>query len=226
MKNYPGNKFAGSLYKKIINEIPRCDVFRELFAGSAAVTTHLTAPDLTHINELSEKVYQELRFEFPESIVTNDCAISIINKLPGTTDRTECIHLDPPYRLHTRHSSMQMLYDHEMTDEQHEQLLSAVLAKEKSYLFIIIHPYDEMYNTRLAHWRQVKIKVRYRNKTSIEVLYMNYQSPDVLQDYRHLGKGNHDRQRIKRKGDRMIAKLLALPAVEKNYILERLKQIQ
>ena len=225
-KPYPGNKAIQGILQKIVNEIPRCDVFRELMAGSAAVSSALAVPDENvHLNEKSEKVFQDLRFKYPSRIVTNDCAISIITFLPDKPKREEMIFLDPPYRLHTRPHS-QKLYEHEMSDDDHVQLLSAVLAKGENYKFMIIHPDDEMYNTMLASWRKVPVKIRYRNKTSLEVLYMNYPAPEVLQDYKFLGDGCHDRQRIKRKGDRWIAKLKGLPIVEQNYILDRLATIR
>ena len=225
-KPYPGNKAIQGVLQKIVNEIPRCDVFRELMAGSAAVSSALAVPDENvHLNEKSEKVFQDLRFKYPLRIVTNDCAISIITFLPDKPKREEMIFLDPPYRLHTRPHS-QKLYEHEMSDDDHVQLLSAVLDKGDNYKFMIIHPDDEMYNTMLASWRKVPIKVRYRNKTSNEVLYMNYPAPEVLQDYKFLGDGCHDRQRIKRKGDRWIAKLKGLPIVEQNYILDRLASMR
>ncbi|HEX8269782.1 MAG TPA: hypothetical protein VF581_07810 [Flavobacterium sp.] len=225
MKNYPGNKYSQSVYKKIINEIPRCDTFREWFAGSAAVSAVLTIPAAAlYLNDLSDLVHAYLINKFSGSTVTKDCTISLINNLPDNTDKVEVIFLDPPYRLCTRPHS-QIIYEHEMSDDDHVQLLTAVLAKANSYLFIIIHPDDEMYNTMLAGWRRVEIKIRYRNKTSHEVLYMNYPAPEALQDTRFLGSGCHERQRIKRKGDRLVVKLSKLPALERNYVLERLKPL-
>ncbi len=225
MKNYPGNKNIQGIAQKIINEIPPCDIFRELFAGSAAVSALLTIPDqLIHINEKSETVFQDLRFKFPSNIVTNDCAISIIENLPASPTRNEVIFLDPPYRLDTRPNS-QNVYEHEMSDNDHLQLLSAVVDKQQNYKFIIVHPVDPVYSEALKDWRQIFLKVRYRNKTSNEVLFMNFEKPHDLQDFKFLGNNHHERQRIKRKGDRLLAKLSALPALERKYILDRIKHL-
>lgn len=89
---------------------------------------------------------------------------------------------------------------------------------------MIIHPSCEMYNQMLCEWRKVEIKVRYNGKTSIENLYMNYPQPELLQTYRYVGSDCWERQRIKRKGDRMIRKLQALPEIEKNYLLNRIQE--
>lgn len=55
---------------------------------------------------------------------------------------------------------------------------------------------------------------------------MNYDYPSELHKYDFIGTDCWDRQRIKRKGDRMISKLLSLPVLERKYILERIEQIK
>ena len=52
---------------------------------------------------------------------------------------------------------------------------------------------------------------------------MNYPWPAQLLTYRFTGTDCWDRQRIKRKGDRLIKKLLSLPEQERNYIIDRIK---
>ncbi len=225
MRNYPGHKKRDGVYHKIINEIPSCDIYRELFAGSAAIASLLKIPEAQiHLNEKDVKVFQDLRFAFPSNIVTNDCAISVIKNLPSKPQRKEVVFLDPPYRHKTRPQNT-LIYDCEMSDDDHEQLLMAVLEKSPAYNFIIQHPEDEMYNDFLKGWRKTPIKMRYHRKTQIEILYTNYEKPTALQDYSCLGDNRHDRQRIKRKGDRLVAKMLELPAVERNYVINRLNEI-
>lgn len=61
-------------------------------------------------------------------------------------------------------------------------------------------------------------------KTSLECLYMNYPQPDKLQITQFTGTNCWDRQRIKRKGDRLIQKLKNLPPTESNYLLSRINK--
>ncbi|MBA7701401.1 hypothetical protein ES703_110137 [subsurface metagenome] len=89
---------------------------------------------------------------------------------------------------------------------------------------MIIHPSCKLYDQALHSFRTVEAAVRYHNKTSIEKLYMNYPGPEQLLTYVYAGKDCWDRQRIKRKGDRTIQKLLSLPAIERNYILDRIRK--
>lgn len=221
MKKYTGHKGQEGVYQAIINEIPRFDRFYEVFAGSAAISSFLTVPaGAIFLNDISPTVCGNLQKAFSGSTVTNSCAIDLINSVPAVTDRIDVYFLDPPYLLSTKGN--RNLYEFEMTDDEHLQLLLTVLAKVEKK-FIIIHPKCEMYDTYLKDWRKKEIKIRYSQKTSIECIYMNFPEPEELHTYKYLGNGCHDRQRIKRKGDRWVKKLQALPVLERNYILERLK---
>jgi hypothetical protein len=70
---------------------------------------------------------------------------------------------------------------------------------------------------RVAQWK---------NKWGAEVteaIYMNYPEPVKLHDYKLLGTDCWDRQRIKRKIERFIKKLKALPVQERNAIVHKIK---
>src|SRR5690606_9759875 len=114
------------------------------------------------------------------------------------------------------------LYTYEMIDSDHVQLLTAAL--QMNCFIMIIHPKCELYDTYLKDWYKIEVKIRYNNKTSIECLYMNYKL-DELQDYTYLGSDCWDRQRIKRKGERWVNKLLAMPELERQYIINKIKEL-
>lgn len=83
------------------------------------------------------------------------------------------IYLDPPYPLDTR---CHELYDNEMTDKQHKDLLELI---KNSKAKICISSYENpLYNEMLKSW----IKDRRRSKSNLgqsrtETIYMNYQPP-------------------------------------------------
>jgi len=222
LEKYTGNKGAGGLYQKIINQIPAHTRYRELFAGSGAVYANMTVPaeDII-LNDLDSAVQQLLQKCFPEITVTNDCTISFLKSNVALLAKETFIFLDPPY-LHSTRSNPK-LYKFEMTDNQHIEFLECCIAMKCNIL--IIHPKCELYDTMLSGWRKVDVTVRYHQKTQIERMYMNYDEVDQLQSYSFLGDNCWERQRIKRKGDRLLKKLQALPVLEKKYILERLKEI-
>ena len=128
----------------------------------------------------------------------------------------------PPY-LHSTRPNSTNIYNIEFSAIQHEILLSFVWDLRCNVM--LIHPKCPMYDSYLSKFRKVQIKIRYHSKTSIECLYMNYPEVQSLHNSQFIGDNCWDRQRIKRKGDRLVNKLLALPPAERNYIIDRIQNI-
>lgn len=220
-KGYTGHKKIFGTYHKIINQIPACKQYVELFAGSASIASLMSVlPEDIILNDLDRSVTENLRCTFPKAKVTNHDYSYVLHLLKGT-DKKIFIFIDPPY-LHSTRPNSTKLYKHEMSDDDHIRLLSSVLQLKCNIM--IIHPKCELYDKKLKNWRKVEIKIRYNNKTSIECLYMNYEVPSTLQNDSYLGKDCWDRQRIKRKANSLVNKLLNLPELERNYIINRVQE--
>ncbi len=222
---YPGNKNIPGLLHKIVNQIPVCSAFFEPFAGSAAVSKFLSVlpgiKTMFIINDLDPAV--TVNYNFPaDTKVTTGNGFDIINKLIRFRSGTGTfVFIDPPYHHSTRpdHTAV---YEHEFSHADHIQLLESVLQLKCNCM--IIHPVCDLYDQALHTFRTIQLTVRYHNKTSTEKLYMNYPGPEQLLTYVFTGKDCWDRQRIKRKGDRLIQKLSTLPAAERNCIISRILQ--
>ena len=220
---YTGNKNIPGLIQKIVNQIPLCTDFYELFAGSAAVSNFLSVLDVPsvryHLNDLDPVI--TANYDYPAGcLITSLPALELLKSLKSVRDPESIfVFLDPPYLSDCRTYNFS-LYRFEMTNDDHVQLLSAV--QDLNYNCMIIHPQCDLYDRFLKSWRTVQLKVRYNRRTSLETLYMNYPRPVHLLTYSMYGTDCWDRQRIKRKGDRLVKKLLSLPEVERNYILSRL----
>ena len=222
MQNYKGHKKIQGVYQKIINHIPKHTQYLELFAGSASIYSLLSVPAGTVIlNDKNPNTCRKLQSLFSGVTITNDCAVRILQLKKTVWTKETFIFLDPPYLHSTRPNSTE-LYEFEMTEREHIQLLHSVL--QMNCNIMIIHPKCELYDTYLKDWYKVEVKIRYNRKTSIECLYMNY-LPDELQDYSYLGSDCWDRQRIKRKGERWVNKLMNLPELEKQYIINKIKSL-
>lgn len=222
MKLYPGQKKIYGLYHKIINQIPGHTVYYELFAGSAQISLllHPTSGTVRIVlNDIDRSVTDKYNFTTGAEIL-NKSAIDIMKTNLSTAGTDTFIFMDPPY-LHSTRPNNTKLYKYEMSDSDHVQFLASVLQLKCNCM--IIHPKCDLYDKYLSNWRTIQIKVRYHNKTSVECIYMNYEVPRILQTDMFLGDDCWDRQRIKRKSDRLINKISKLPELEKNYILERLK---
>lgn len=79
------------------------------------------------------------------------------------------IYVDPPYILETRSKRH---YKHEMTIQDHEELLEAL---DQHPGPVLLSGYDHsLYNTRLSHWRRETFQVRAEAGVSrTEVLWIN-----------------------------------------------------
>lgn len=85
------------------------------------------------------------------------------------------LYLDPPYLWETRDrtgGSRGRHYTHEMTDQDHVELLQAIQRHPGP---VVISGYrSPLYDEHLADWRRVEIKTRaYRQAERTEVLWMN-----------------------------------------------------
>ncbi len=220
--NYPGNKNIPGLIQKIVNQIPECDFFYELFAGSAAVSKFLSVRSrgvIFFINDLDPAVTYNFVCS-AGSTVSHVPADAIIQQLiSGAAGKETFVFLDPPY-LHSVRPRSLNLYKFDMDVPDHLQLL--LLVRDLQCNCMIIHPQCNLYDQELKSFRKVHVTVWYHKKTSHEILYMNYPEPVKLLTYDVFGSDCWDRQRIKRKGDRFIKKINGLPIHEKNYLLSRL----
>ena len=77
-----------------------------------------------------------------------------------------------------------------------------------------------LYESLLSEWRQVQFHSKSRaGHLTREIVWMNYPEPSELHDYRYLGQGFRDRQRIKRQQERWRSKLLQMPELERNSLI-------
>lgn len=102
--------------------------------------------------------------------VENRPAIEVIRKFdhPGVF-----IYIDPPYLLDTRKGKQ---YKHEMTDQDHEELLGTILQSQSR---IMISGYEsELYDRYLSGWKKEYFSsCAESGKPRQEVVWMNYDPP-------------------------------------------------
>lgn len=139
------------------------------------------------------------------------------------------IYLDPPYLMESR-STKQKYYQNELLDvgdltgePGHLQLLR--LIKAVPCRVMISHYRHPLYDRELKGWRRVDIPTSNRaGKRTIESVYCNFPEPFELHDYRYLGSDYHDRDRIKKKKNRWLAHLDAMPSAERYAIIGAIEE--
>lgn len=126
-------------------------------------------PNNTHLwGKLPEVIFQ-VADRLKDAQIENKPAIKLIEKFNGPD---VLIYLDTPYIKSTRTLNGDQYY-FEMTNEEHEELLEAVI-KHKGK--IILSGYDnEMYNEALKGWEKKTTKTRIeRGRIREETIWMNY----------------------------------------------------
>ena len=142
-------------------------------------------------------------------------SVEFLGAYPFTGD--EFIYSDPPYLMETR-SSKRAIYEYEYTTSDHVVLLD-VLRSIPCKVMISGYP-SSLYDQMLAGWHKYTFDAVTRSgKMATEVLWMNYPEPNQLHDYQYLGEDFRERERIKRKKNRWVARLEQLDPLERKAIL-------
>jgi hypothetical protein len=128
---------------------------------------------------------------------------------------TDLIYCDPPYLMETRSGGR--LYRHEMSDEQHAELLATIL--ELPCRVMISGYWSEMYTFRLKRWNCIHFEAMTRGGMATEWLWFNFAEPVELHDYQFLGENTRQRQDLKRQIASWAGKLERMPPLKKRALL-------
>lgn len=222
-ETYFGGKGASGAVQAIINCMRPHDIYMELFLGNGYVFRCKKLAELSLLNDLNKQVvndWKDIPFECLTQTIQymNSDAVELLASLPFSPTKRYCIYLDPPYPISSR-STPRETYECEMTDDDHRELLN-VLRYLPDNVDVLISTYaNPIYAELLADWHLITFPSRTQAYTATEFLYMNYVPDGVQHDYSHIGKDRTDRQRIRRKIAREVARLKALPAAERNAII-------
>ena len=220
---YEGGKGQAGVYQKIINQIPPHDVYIEGCLGGGAVMRHKRPARISYGVEVNPAIVEEWRrVEFPALRLICGDVVKFLERFAWSG--SELVYLDPPYVRDTR-SFKGDLYEYEMTDKQHRDLLRVI--KQIPARVILSGYWSEMYAGELAGWRTVSFQaVKRSGEVAEEWLWMNFPAPLELHDYRYLGEDFRERERIKRKRERWERRLREMPASESHAIMAALETVK
>jgi hypothetical protein len=240
---YPGGKSGSGVYQTIINQMPPHQMYIEAFLGSGAVMRH-KLPAMINVGlDLDADVISMAaaiavggdvvlpgtrlalgRDGRPQYCIRQGDAVSWLGSLPiwSTLLPVTLVYCDPPYLKSTR-SSKRRMYRCELDVKGHIALLDVL---EQLPCMVMVSGYEsELYRDRLADWRVV----RYRAMTSgggmrTECLWCNFPEPTELHDYRYLGRGFRERERIRRRRASWVAMLERMPVLERAAVIADLRE--
>lgn len=163
-------------------------------------------------------------------------ALEFLETSPDLTGSDTVVYCDPPY-LHSTRSTKTVvkgwkarqtsegwngLYQHEMSDVDHRRLLRWAIAAECRVM--ISGYWSKMYGSTLRNWRCSRFQAMTRGGMAEECVWCNFPEPAELHDYRYLGEGFRERERIKRKKQRWTARLAKMPLLERRCLLAALEE--
>lgn len=229
-QTYNGGKEADGTYQKIINRIPPHCIYIEAFLGNGAIYRHKKPAQWNiGIDKDTAVISGWEKLHLPGLTLINTDAISWLgNFLPLAGILKDLgvrvfIYLDPPYPKNSR-KNPKNLYAHEMTDEQHGQLLKAIKLLSPYCIAMVSSYPNNLYDGCLPDWHTTTFQSQTRNGLATEKLWMNYATPAELHDYRYLGNDYRERERIKGILTRNTAKFKRMPDLERNALIESLKK--
>lgn len=221
--SYPGGKAAMGAAQQIISQMPPHEYYVELFLGAGAVMLKKRPALFNFGVDIDQAVIDQ----FPKDQkfhLNTECA----NAFDVLVDLCEgrilagmqlLIYADPPYLQEVLKSRQR--YRYKFSREDHIRLIRK-LREVPGY--VILSGYDsELYQEQLHDWRTHSFSVAGRDgKSHIETLWMNFEEPTRLHDYRFIGENYRAREIIRKRLKRTAAKIHNWPLQEQAAIIKTL----
>lgn len=220
--HYPGGKGAAGVVQQVINRIPPHRVYIEPFAGGAAVFRAKAPAASSVLADLDAAVVEHWRRSTigrSDVVVQHRCALDLLSSWSWQGD--EFVYLDPPY--HPASRANPHIYRHELGDAGHAALLGLLRGLPVRWALSGYRcaAYDDA--AASSGWTRIDYQAMTRGGPRTESLWLNYEPPATLAEYTFVGETFRERQRIKRKVGRWLAKLDALAPVERNALLSAMR---
>jgi DNA adenine methylase len=216
---YNGGKHGAGVYQRIINQQPPHTGYVEPFLGFGAVLRRKRPAAWSWASDLDASTLARWQTWAPSIPGLKLCNVSAFVVLPGfLADASALVYIDPPYHPDTRKDLQ--LYKHELTAEDHEELLQ--LLTSPAALVQISGRRCELYDDMLSGWRRLDFEVMTRRGMAAESLWMNYPEPRVLHTIDYAGRDYRERERIKRLRSRWAARFAAMSPLEQQAVAEAL----
>lgn len=218
-KHFPGGKGGAGVYHNIINQMPPHRVYIEPFVGSAAVMRAKLPADRNIGIDLDGETIAQLCLEILSLELAIGDGVAFLERFKWAGG--ELVYCDPPYLMETR-ASKRALYKFEVT--HHQRLLKVI--KSLPCDVMISGYWSSLYAAELATWRHISFQAMTRGgRPATEFVWCNFAEPVELHDYRYLGSGFRERERIRRKQRRWTNKLRQMPTLERHALFAAIREV-
>lgn len=214
-RDYPGAKGGAGIAERIISQMPPHDLYVELFAGSAQVWRRKLPARASIVIDSDPAVVAALQKlpAIPGTTFVHGEAVQWLrtHSFKGPT----VIYCDPPYVPDTLKNPARRYYRQSVL----HPLLLSVLVRLRVPVLLSGYRCD-LYDRWLRHWRRIDYTATTRGGPVVESLWLNFDPPFALHDYRFFGEGFRERERIKRKKARWRKRLEKMPPLERAALVE------
>ncbi len=216
--SYTGGKGGPGVWQKIISQMPPHTLYIEAFLGAGSVLRHKRPAVATIAIERDAAVIERLwrGDEIAGLRVVHAEALQWLACYAWRGD--EVLYCDPPYLMSTR-STQRAYYANEFaTEPEHRRLLA--LLKQVPARVLLSGYWSELYAAELADWRSLSFTTGTRGGgKAVEWLWCNFAEPVELHDYRYMGSGFRERERITRQQKRWARKLARMSTLQRRALL-------
>lgn len=218
--SYPGGK--GGVFQKFINLMPPHEVYIETHLGCGAIIRNkLPARRNIGIDIDPQVIEMWANYNRINIELIHDDAVNYLKTYRFTGK--ELVYCDPPYLRETRKKSGR-IYKYEYTQGQHIELLEVIKSLP---CMVMISGYESpLYRESLKGWHTHSFKAGCQHGIAIEWIWMNYPPPKELHDYRYLGNSFREREHIKKKSKRWVARLKSMPVLERQSLLHAIQSVK
>jgi DNA adenine methylase len=215
---YPGGKFR--CYQKLINLIPPHRVYIETHLGGGAVLRNKAPAEFSVGIERDPEIVRTFigKFDSSHRFITGT-AEEFLKTFAFKGD--EFIYSDPPY-WPTSRRSLRSPYRYDYTAAQHLAFLR--LLKRLPCRIMLSGYASPAYARELAGWNTFLFKGTSHAGLREEIVWMNYH-PTLLHDTRYLGNTYRDRQSVRRKRERWLARFIGEPIAIQQALLADLTKL-
>lgn len=249
--SYPGGKSGSGIYQRLINLIPRHRILIAAFAGKCGVTRRILPAEHTIVIDADADVCQWwddwrrtkdgraleihhcdsiewLRHRFGLTEYSDACSSDNGRSNPAGTQPYAAeafVFCDPPYILSQRAHGRQ--YACELTDDDHNRLLRILTQIPATVAAVMLCGYaSTLYATVDRDWRSIDHRVPTRGGLQDERIWMNYDHPRILHDYRYVGDCRRARERLRRRQQSWLSILDSMGADERAAMVDALSRPQ